>query len=650
MGDKYYIRLRGRKIGPLTTEKLQSLARRGRFGRHYEVSTDGVNWESAADFPEFFSDGLDDLEGLDDEPEESDEDDLWSPIDEPNPKISGRKRRTPRRQSEDTVSPVPPYVDPYDPNPKPSGRRKRLRRQSDDTSLPTMPLVDDTVLPELPLEDDAIIPDISIQDDPPPEAENRETQHYRPKPRKGKEEYQADFIDDRENNHVDEKKKKTGGFFGLFRSRQKSTEDLSPLLQSLYQKSDCLRKMEFGLEDIILVGSGQQELPVIGHDDDGDGIMALGLLTLIAFQTRSTDIHIEPKADGFHARMRIDGMLVSIVHLPKPVADRISGVVRVLCEIDFSGQLRIQEGNYSSIAPGRRTDYRVSFTPSVHGKKLAIRILDSANSLTTVNDLGASKHLVKKLQNVMKQDAGMILMCGPTGSGKTTTLYALIRGIDRKSRNIMTIEDPVEYQIEGITQTSVDADRGQNFSDMLRALLRQDPDVLLLGEIRDAESAKTAMQATMTGHLVLSTVHAQDTIHTLFRLLDLGADANMVASSLDLILAQRLVRVLCQHCAKRRHPTRDEQKKLGRSPQGMVFDTEGCQRCLGTGYFGRRAIFELLTTNEQLKDVMLNSPTLRQLRESVQGTGFVTLRDHGHQLVVQGVTTFSEIDRVVGLE
>jgi general secretion pathway protein E len=657
MSGKYYIRLRGRKIGPLTVEKLQSLARRGRFGRHYEVSTNGKTWKRAAEFPELFSDDLDDLEGddgydggSDGGQESSDEDDLWSPIDEPKPKAGGRKRRRSRGPSENTEIPVPPYVDPYNPNAQPSGRRKRVRRKSDDGPLPSMPLVDDTVLPELPSEDDTILPSVPFQDDPPPEGEDSGTHQSRANTKKKKEGYQPDFNDDREIDHVEETKKKTGGFFGLFRSKKDSTEELSPHLQLLYRKSEHLRELDFGLEDMVLVGSSQQELSIIGHDDSGDGILTLGLLTLIAFQARSTDIHLEPKADGFDARMRIDGMLVPIVQLPKQVANRLSGVVRVLCEMDFTGQKSIQEGSYSSIAPGRRTDFRVSFTPSIHGKKLAIRILDSANQLQSVKDLGAPKNLAKKLTDVMRQDAGMILMCGPTGSGKTTTLYALIRGIDRKARNVMTIEDPVEYQVEGITQTSVDAKRGQNFSDMLRALLRQDPDVLLLGEIRDAESAKTAMQATMTGHLVLSTVHAQDTLNTVFRLLDLGADPNMVASSLDLVLAQRLVRVLCKKCARRRRPSSDELEKLGRSARDMIYDADGCGRCLGTGYSGRRAIFELLTTSYQLKDVMLTSPTLRQLREAVGGTGFVTLRDHGYQLVGQGLTTFSEIDRVVGLE
>ena len=421
-------------------------------------------------------------------------------------------------------------------------------------------------------------------------------------------------------------------------------------LRELKERSSRLPQQSFGLDQIMLIGSRGQELPVVGHADSGDGIQTLGLLVMIAYQTRSTDIHFEPKEENFEARMRVDGMLVPIVQIPKDVGSRVAGVIKVLCAIDFAGQLGIQEGSFSATAPGRRTDFRISFTPSVHGQKLAIRILDVANSPQSLQSLGAPKSLISRLQHVMEQNAGMILVCGPTGSGKSTTLYSLIRSIDCKSRNVMTIEDPVEYRIEGVTQSSVDAGRGKNFSDMLRALLRQDPDVLLLGEIRDAESARISMQATMTGHLVLSTVHAQDTINTVFRLLDLGADPNLVASSLNMVLAQRLVRVLCTRCRKRRTPSSDERRRMGELARDFIYEATGCAHCLGTGYFGRRALFELLETNERLKDVMLKKPTLLALKAAARTPEFVTLRADGFRLIAQGVTTTSEVDRVIGLE
>jgi type II secretory ATPase GspE/PulE/Tfp pilus assembly ATPase PilB-like protein len=701
MSDRYHIRFRGRTAGPLSVEKLQSLAKRGRFGRHYEVSTDGRHWESAAEFPELFLDesgggggggggygggGFDD----DELAEPMDGEDIAAPLIDP-PGSGGRRKRKSRAERERPDMTMPLYDDPeFDDDalddmpldkelPK-AGRRQRSRRQR----APT---------------DGAVYDDSAAEYDLPPEEEDeaagRSTSHRAPRRRSRRqpppiEDDYGDFDDsaaavepppklasrrkrkqrqaeETEQRHpfelsessepelhdsqdeVDPVVEKSGGLWGMFRRKRAPEMEQAPHVLTLRRMSERLRPEKFSLEDITLVGTRHQKLSCVGNQGSGDGILTLGLLTLVAYQTGSTDIHLEPQADSYMARMRVDGMLIPIVELPKEVATRVAGVVKVLCEIDFTGLMSIQEGNYSSAAPGRQTDYRVSFTPSVHGQKLAIRVLDAATSLLTVNELGAPKSLCSKLETVMEQNAGMILMCGPTGSGKTTTLYSLLRGIDRKSRNVMTIEDPVEYQIEGVTQSSVDADRGKNFSDMLRALLRQDPDVLLLGEIRDQETAKISMQATMTGHLVLSTVHAKDTLNTVFRLLDLGADPNMVASSLDVVLAQRLVRLLCTHCAKRRRPTANEAKKMGRFARDMVYESAGCDRCLGTGFSGRRALFELLSIDERMKDIMLKSPTLGQLRESVKGQGFVTLRQHGYQVVAQGLTTLGEIDRVIGM-
>ncbi|MCL4109906.1 UNVERIFIED_CONTAM: hypothetical protein GTU68_003274 [Idotea baltica] len=348
--------------------------------------------------------------------------------------------------------------------------------------------------------------------------------------------------------------------------------------------------------------------------------------------------------------MRIDGSLVQLVSLPRNATNKTYGVVKVLCETDLGSRRNVQEGNYSVVAPGRRSDYRVSFTPSVHGQKLAIRVLDGENSPQSLKQLGAPPRMLKTLVDVMTQNAGMILMCGPTGSGKTTTLYSLIRSIDLKTRNVMTLEDPVEYQIDGVTQIPIDAEHGKGFAQMLPALLRQDPDVLLVGEIRDAVSAQIAMQATMTGHLVLSTVHAPDTLSTLYRLLDLNADSNMVGSALDLIMSQRLVKVLCRDCRQRRKLRGPEAQRLGRYAKDTVYEPKGCRLCLGTGYKGRRAIFELLDVKHQLGDAVYSAKSLSDLRKAVDRKTFVTLRENGHQLVAKGVTNFTEIDRVIGVK
>lgn len=660
MSKGYYIRIRGRQHGPLTAEQLQALARRGRFARHYEVSTDGKTWRLAADFPELFAR----------DPEE-DRDVGDGDFDEPtdNPPMRPEKRRRPSSRTEDDSHLPPPAIDFDDLFSSDSAERSRRKPgsgRSSDGPRTSIPLNDnsedefaaDDSSPQEPTARrrrpserrparppaDIDIPLWEPVEDQPVAAENRRQQ----KPAKSPSlvEPVAAQIDDEEPVVA----KKFGGFFGFFRAKPGTEEELPEHLRQLHERSARLQNPTFALDQITLIGARGQELPVVGHADSGDGIQTLGLLVMIAYQTRSTDIHFEPKEDSYEARMRVDGMLVPIVQVPRDVGSRVAGVIKVLCAIDFAGQLGIQEGSFSATAPGRRTDFRISFTPSVHGQKLAIRILDVANSPQSLESLGAPKLLMTRLQHVMGQNAGMILVCGPTGSGKSTTLYSLIRSIDCKSRNVMTIEDPVEYRIEGVTQSSVDAGRGKNFSDMLRALLRQDPDVLLLGEIRDAESARISMQATMTGHLVLSTVHAQDTINTVFRLLDLGADPNLVASSLNLVLAQRLVRVLCTHCRKRRTPDSDERRRMGALAHDFIYEPTGCVRCLGTGFLGRRALFELLETNDRLKDVMLKKPTLLELKAAVKGPAFVTLRRDGYRLIAQGVTTFPEVDRVIGLD
>ncbi len=695
MSGRYFIRVRGRKHGPMTAEQLHALARRGRFARHYEVSTDGKMWRQASEFPELFASAAEEEEGDpfggDEFGEPSDEplprtekrgrspsppedDDLDVPLDSPSSRPAKRRRPSSKSDEDDFVPPPAVDFDDLYSTGSESRPRRRPGRERSSAAPPraSMPLYDDPLegtdddapLNESPAparrrperrstqpEEDIDLPLWEAEEEESPRAaRSRRKERPAKAPPAAKSPVAKPEPDVAEEEDDAPAEKKSGGFFGLFRRKEAAEDESSPHLKELHERSSRLRKENFTLDKINLIGSKRQELPVVGHQDSGDGIQTLGLLIMIAYQTRSTDIHLEPKVDSCDARMRVDGMLVPVVQIPKDVAARVAGVIKVLCAIDFAGQLGIQEGSFSAIAPGRRSDFRVSFTPSVHGQKLAIRILDLANSPQSLEGLGAPKSVITRLRNVMRQNAGMVLVCGPTGSGKTTTLYSLIRDIDRKARNVMTIEDPVEYQIEGVTQSSVDAARGKNFSDMLRALLRQDPDVLLLGEIRDAESARISMQATMTGHLVLSTVHAQDTVNTVFRLLDLGADPNMVASALNMVLAQRLVRVLCTHCRKRRVPNADEKRRLGQLSGNTIYDATGCAKCLGTGYSGRRAVFELLEINDRMKDLMLKKPTLTDLKAAAKGPGFVTLRGDGYRLVAQGVTTFSEVDRMIGLE
>ena len=383
----------------------------------------------------------------------------------------------------------------------------------------------------------------------------------------------------------------------------------------------------------------------------GDGPLAVRLLLCAARRTTATDIHVEPKGENIaHVRMRVDGVMIWIAELPGGVYERAAGLIKTACEMKQAARDAIQEGHFTSRFNGRRVEYRVSFTPSVYGQKLVVRVLDQINVPTSIADLGLVGYMRDKLESVTNLDAGMLVACGPTGSGKTTTLYNALRQIDRESRNVITIEDPVEYQIEGVTQIPVDDRTGKGFADLLRSVLRQDPDVILLGEIRDEDTARTAMQAAMTGHLVFSTVHAKDTITAVYRLLDLRVEPYLVANSVSLLLAQRLVRTLCPHCATPVPVTPSLVNRMGKAGSGLteVHAATGCKRCLRTGYRGRHGLFELLEITDELRDVILGEASIQAMRRAISGGHFTTLAEFGWKLVAKGVTSVEEVERVAG--
>lgn len=386
-----------------------------------------------------------------------------------------------------------------------------------------------------------------------------------------------------------------------------------------------------------------------GRDGEAaESIRLFRLLLLACFRARATDLHLEPRADRSVVRLRVDGYMVTAVELAPNIAKRVLGVIKILCQIDTTQKLIVQDGHFSVQVKGRRVDYRVSLTPSVHGQKLVIRVLDSANAPSRLHELGLVPWMYDRLRLIATKDAGMLLACGPTGSGKTTTLYSCLREIDVEQRNAITIEDPVEYHLEGCTQIPIDHKQGHTFATILRSVLRQDPDVIFVGEIRDIETANVAMQAAMTGHLVYSTVHAKDSIGAIFRLLDLGVESYLVANATNLIIAQRLVRLLCDNCRKAVVPTPAQTLRMGRALEGVprINTPQGCTICLGTGFIGRRALFELLEFTDQLRDVVLRKPTIAEIRSILSQGLFLSLQGYGWQLVAQGLTCVEEIERV----
>jgi general secretion pathway protein E len=416
------------------------------------------------------------------------------------------------------------------------------------------------------------------------------------------------------------------------------------------------------LRDVLLNlaprGEGEEALTML--DASGEPTGALGgatpgpqcmaLLLLLASKSRATDVHFEPKVTGFHVRVRVDGQMVTIGEVPAKVGTLVLGLVKTACLMRLEAQDAVQDGRFAVRFKNRRVDYRVSITPSVHGQKLVLRVLDSAIAPRSLLDLGLPPYVYERLRKVCAQDQGFILVCGPTGSGKTTTLYNALREIDRETTNVVTIEDPVEYQLENTTQIPIDEAKGNTFGALLRSVLRQDPDVILVGEIRDEETARTAMQAAMTGHLVFSTVHSKDSISAVFRLLDLKVEPHLVASSLDLVLAQRLVRVLCESCKRGVRITPGQATRLGKFLEGKseTFAPVGCTNCLKTGYRGRRAIYEMLDFNDELRDVVLRDPTITSMKRVIEKGLFTTLLQSGWIMASRGATDLEEIERVAG--
>jgi general secretion pathway protein E len=429
---------------------------------------------------------------------------------------------------------------------------------------------------------------------------------------------------------------------------------------SVEQLVQSLPDRSFGESDIALISARGQMTHRPGapapRRGQREAVDWLRLLLLLCSRGRATDIHVEPKGADYVLRVRIDASMVEVCHLPNAIGSRLAALVKVLGEIDMTQKNTIQEGHFSARVPGarrgetRRIDYRVSFAPSVFGQKLVVRVLDASQSPLSIGALQMPKWMQEETEKVICQDAGMCLVCGPTGSGKTTTLYALLRGSDISRRNVVTIEDPVEIQLEGVTQIPVDEEQGKTFSNLLRSTLRQDPDVILIGEIRDAETARIAMQASITGHLVFSTLHTQNTIGTVFRLLDLGTEPYLVAQAMQLVIAQRLVKQLCPFCKMAVKPTTEQIERLGKFGENVdrIYSPHGCPKCMGTGFAGRRAIFELLTATDELRELISHTATALQLQNAATKGKFTRLHESGFELVADGAVSFEEIDRAVG--
>ncbi len=374
---------------------------------------------------------------------------------------------------------------------------------------------------------------------------------------------------------------------------------------------------------------------------------------------RATDIHLEPTREEMTVRFRIDSMLQQMAPFSRHRGDAVLNIFKVLANLDISEKRKAQDGGFAAEVEGRLVDFRVATAGSVAGEKMVMRLLDSAQNFTSLAQVGMKRRLQAKIEEICAMPHGMLIVCGPTGAGKTSTLYACLNAIDRYQRNVITLENPVEYTIENVTQIEVNPKAGKTFASELRSILRQDPDVILIGEVRDAETAEIACQAAQTGHLVFTTLHANDTVTAIGRLLDLGVQPYMIASSLTAILGQRLIRLLCPHCkVPYQLPAEVVQKlriRADKVPQYFYReptagdkgnDAEECSRCRGVGYLGRTGIFELLLVTDEIRDLIRANPDLSALRKAAQKAGLVTLFDDGLRQVVKGKTSLAELQRV----
>jgi type II secretory ATPase GspE/PulE/Tfp pilus assembly ATPase PilB-like protein len=374
-------------------------------------------------------------------------------------------------------------------------------------------------------------------------------------------------------------------------------------------------------------------------------INLVNLIIAQAVQNRASDIHVEPFETDLKVKYRIDGILREMAPPPKALQPAIISRVKVMANMDIAERYIPQDGQIQLTVSGRSIDLRVSTVPTVYGESVVMRILDKSAVLFGVNELGFSPEMEADFLRVVRRNNGIILVTGPTGSGKTTTLYAGIHRIYTPERNFVTIEDPVEYHLYGVNQIQVNIKRGLTFATGLRHIVRQDPDVIMVGEIRDRETADIAIRAALTGHLVFSTLHTNSAAGAIARLLDMGVDPYLIASSLLGILAQRLARKICPNCKEEYTPSKDNLLAFQKTVNGTTrfYRGTGCDECQRVGYLGRTGIFEMLLLDDTLRDLILTRPSTSQIaRES----GIVPLREDGWRKVAAGITTVEEVLRV----
>jgi type IV pilus assembly protein PilB len=411
------------------------------------------------------------------------------------------------------------------------------------------------------------------------------------------------------------------------------------------------------LEDVVGAGAGEseaeQQAEVVDlHEtaDDGPVIKLVNQIVAQAVELHASDVHLAPDGKEVRVRFRVDGVLQEVTTVPRRMAAGVVSRVKIMSELDIAEKRLPQDGRVGLTVDGRHVDLRVVTLPSVHGESIVMRILDKDSVVMKLEKLGIEDVERERFEEAFHQAHGAVLVTGPTGSGKSTTLYAALQALNTPEKNIITVEDPVEYQVEGITQVQVSAKAGLTFATGLRAMVRADPDVIMVGEIRDRETAQIAVESALTGHLVLSTLHTNDAPSAITRLVEMGIEPFLVASALDCVLAQRLVRTLCSHCKARTIIPAEVMRKSGYKAlvDLEAYEPVGCRRCGGSGYRGRAGIYEVMSVTSEIRRLALERRPAEDIRDVAVKEGMKRLRDDGLEKVRRGRTSIAEIARVLG--
>ena len=429
---------------------------------------------------------------------------------------------------------------------------------------------------------------------------------------------------------------------------------LAKAMDQLYGQIQKADQVEEAIQRITVISGDEDSAeevdlsPEKASEEDAPIVKLVNLILQEAIKERATDIHIEPQDRKVNVRIRIDGVLQIIMTPPSTSLSGLVTRIKILSKLNIAEKRLPQDGRFSIKTAAKDIDVRVSILPTVYGEKIVLRLLDKSGFDFNLTSLGFPQKHLGVFKKAINQPYGMVVVSGPTGSGKSTSLYAALKEIKDERTNITTVEDPVEYQLDGISQVQVFESIGLTFGSTLRSILRQDPDILLIGEIRDSETADIAVKFSLTGHLVFSTVHANDAPGTLTRLLDIGVAPFLVGSCLNLVMAQRLVRRICEKCKEEYKPTKEELSLIGLKPQnvkGKFHRGKGCADCRNTGYRGRIAIFEMIPMTMTLRKLIFDNANEDEIRQAAMKQGMETLRDAGNQRVLDGTTTVDEILR-----